>query len=89
VKQWCVHRTATFQELADLLSTYDMKRDLLELNFKAGHAEQLESLYMEPPTGKNYEVVTYSTCVTCASVFSRMSFLSASVHGEKQTHERF
>ena len=35
VKQWCVHRTATFQELADLLSTYDMKRDLLELNFKA------------------------------------------------------
>jgi hypothetical protein len=24
-----------FQELADLLSIYDMKRDLLELNFKA------------------------------------------------------
>jgi hypothetical protein len=26
VKQWCVHRTATFQELTDLLSTYDMKK---------------------------------------------------------------
>ena len=37
VKQWCVHRTTTFQELTDLLSTYDMKRDLLELNDKAAH----------------------------------------------------
>ena len=26
VKQWCVHRTATFQELADLLSTYDIEK---------------------------------------------------------------
>ena len=72
VKQWCVHRTATFQELADLLSTYDMKRDLLELNFKAAQwtcGAVWNRWYMELPTGKNYEVVTYSTGVTCASVF--------------------
>jgi len=35
VKQWSVHRTATFQELTGLLKTYDMKRDLIELNHKA------------------------------------------------------
>ena len=32
VKQRCVHRTATLQELNDLLSPYDMKRNLVELN---------------------------------------------------------
>ena len=35
VKQRCVHRTTTLQELDDLLSAYDMKRDLVELNYKA------------------------------------------------------
>ena len=35
VKQRCVHRTITLQELDDLLSAYDMKRDLVELNYKA------------------------------------------------------
>ena len=35
VKQRCVHRTTTLQELNDLLSAYDMKRDLVELNYKA------------------------------------------------------
>ena len=35
VKQRCVHRTTTLQELDDLLSAYDMKRDLVEINNKA------------------------------------------------------
>ena len=35
VKQRCVHRTTTLQELDDLLSAYDMKRDLVEINYKA------------------------------------------------------
>ena len=51
-----MHRTATFQELADLLSTYDMKRDLLELNFKAAQwtcGAVWNRWYMEPPLGKD------------------------------------
>ena len=35
VKQGCVHRTTTLQELDDLLSAYDMKRGLVEINYKA------------------------------------------------------
>ena len=35
VRQRCVHRDTTLQELDDLLSEYDMKRDLVEINRKA------------------------------------------------------
>ena len=56
VKQWCVHRTTTFQELTDLLSTYDMKRDLLELNDKAaqwGYGAVWNRWYMDSNTGRS------------------------------------
>ena len=56
VKQWCVHRTATFQELTGLLRTYDMKRDLIELNYKAaqwGVGAVWNRKYMETNTGKS------------------------------------
>jgi hypothetical protein len=32
VRQRCIHRDSTLQELDDLLSEYDMKRDLAEIN---------------------------------------------------------
>ena len=35
VRQRCIHRDTTLQELDDLLSEYDMKRDLAEINRKA------------------------------------------------------
>ena len=35
VRQRCIHRDITLQELDDLLSEYDMKRDLAEINRKA------------------------------------------------------
>ena len=35
VRQRCIHRHTTLQELDDLLSEYDMKRDLAEINRKA------------------------------------------------------
>ena len=56
VKQWCVHRTATFQELTGLLKTYDMKRDLIELNHKAaqwGIGAIWNRKYMETNTTKS------------------------------------
>ena len=40
VKQRYVHRTTTLQELDDLLSAYDMKRDLVELNYTAQWAHR-------------------------------------------------
>jgi hypothetical protein len=51
-----VLRTATFQELTDLLSTYDMKRDLIELNYKAAQwrfGAVRNCRYMEPKPGKS------------------------------------
>ena len=54
VKQRCVHRTTTLQELNDLLSAYDMKRDLVELNYKAAqwsHRAVWNQWYMEPKRG--------------------------------------
>ena len=35
VRQSCAHRDITLQELDDLLSEYDLKRDLVEINRKA------------------------------------------------------
>ena len=35
VRQRCIHRDTTLKELDDLLSEYDMKRDLAEINRKA------------------------------------------------------
>ena len=55
VKPWCVHRTATLQELTDLLGTYDMKRDLRELNYKAAqwtYGAVWNRWYMEPNPGR-------------------------------------
>ena len=55
VKQWCVHRTAAFQELTGLL-TYDMKRDFIELNYKAaqwGFGAVWNRRYMETNTEKS------------------------------------
>ena len=54
VKQRCVHRTTTLQELNDLLSAYDMKRDLVKLNYKAAqwtHRAVWNRWYMEPKRG--------------------------------------
>ena len=54
VRQRCVHRDATLQELDDLLGEYDMKRDLVELNRKSGqwaHKAVWNKWYMEPKTG--------------------------------------
>ena len=51
----CLHRTATLQELTDLLGTYDMKRDLLELNTKAAqwtYGAVWNRWYMEPIPGQ-------------------------------------
>ena len=56
VKQWCVHRATTFQELTDLLSTYDMKRDVLELDDKAapwGYGAVWNRWYMDSNTGRS------------------------------------
>ena len=59
VKQWCVHRTATFQELAGLLKTYNIKeykRDLIELNSNAAQwkvGAVWNRFYMETETRKS------------------------------------
>ena len=54
VRQRCIHRDTTLLELDDLLSGYDMKRDLAEINRKApqwSHKEVWNKWYMEPKTG--------------------------------------
>ena len=54
VRQRCIHRDTTLQELDDLLSEYDMKRDLAEINRKApqwAHKAVWNKWYMEPKTG--------------------------------------
>ena len=56
VKQRCVHRTTTLQELDDLLSAYDMKRNLVEINYNAAqwsHRAVWNQWYMEPKRGYN------------------------------------
>ena len=54
VRQRCIHRDTTLQELDDLLSEYDMKRDLAEINRKApqwAHKAVWNKWYMEPKAG--------------------------------------
>ena len=54
VRQRCIHRDTTLQELDDLLSEYDMKRDLAEINRKApqwAHKSVWNKWYMEPKAG--------------------------------------
>ena len=50
----CIHRDTTLLELDDLLSEYDMKRDLAEINRKApqwSHKAVWNKWYMEPKAG--------------------------------------
>ena len=54
VRQRCIHRDTTLQELDDLLSEYDMKRDLAEINRKApqwSHKAGWNKWYVEPKAG--------------------------------------
>ena len=54
VRQCCIHRSATLQELDDMLSEYDMKRDSVEINHNApqwSHNTVWNRKYMEPKTG--------------------------------------
>ena len=54
VRQCCSHRSATLQELDDMLREYDMKRDSVEINHNApqwSHNAVWNRKYMEPKTG--------------------------------------
>ena len=54
VRQCCIHRSATPQELDDMLREYDMKRDSVEINHNApqwSHNGVWNRKYMEPKTG--------------------------------------
>ena len=54
VRQCCIHRSATLQELDDMLKEYDMKRDSVEINHDApqwSHNAVWNRRYMEPKTG--------------------------------------
>ena len=54
VRQRCIHRDTTLLELDDLLSEYDMKRDLAEINRKApqwSHKAVWNKWYVEPKAG--------------------------------------
>ena len=51
VRQCCIHRAASLQELDDMLKEYDMKRDLVEINRDApqwSHHVVWNRKYMEP-----------------------------------------
>ena len=51
VRQCCIHRAATRQELDDMLKEYDMKRDSVEINHDApqwSHNAVWNRKYMEP-----------------------------------------
>ena len=51
VRQCCIHRTASLQELDDMLKEYDMKRDSVEINHDApqwSHHAVWNRKYMEP-----------------------------------------
>ena len=54
VRQCCIHRYATLQELEDMLREYDMKRDSVEINDRAhlwSHYAVWNRKYMEPKEG--------------------------------------
>ena len=54
VRQCCIHRSATLQELDDMLKEYDMKRDSVKINHDApqwSHNAVWNRRYMEPKTG--------------------------------------
>ena len=54
VKQRCLHRTTTLSELDELLQAYDMKRNLVELNYEAAqwkHKAVWTRRYMEAKKG--------------------------------------
>ena len=54
VRQCCTHRSATLQELDDMLREYDMKRDSVEINQNVpqwSHNAVWNRKYMEPKTG--------------------------------------
>ena len=54
VRQCCIHRYATLQELEDMLREYDMKRDSVEINYRAhlwSHYAVWNRKYMEPKVG--------------------------------------
>ena len=57
VRQCCIHRSATLQELDEMLREYDMKRDSVEINHRApqwshnAHNAVWNRKYMEPKTG--------------------------------------
>ena len=51
VRQCCIHRAASLQELDDMLKEYDMKRDSVEINHDApqwSHHAVWNRKYMEP-----------------------------------------
>ena len=55
VKQRCLHRTTTLRELDELLQAYDMKRNLVELNYEAAqwkHKAVWNRKYMEAKRGQ-------------------------------------
>ena len=60
VRQCCIHRTASLQELDDMLKKYDMKRDSVEINHDApqwSHHAVWNRKYMEPKPGYTLEQV--------------------------------
>ena len=58
VRQCCIHRAASLQELDDMLKEYDMKRDSVEINYDApqwSHHAVWNRKYMEPKPGYTLE----------------------------------
>ena len=58
VRQCCIHRAASLQELDDMLKEYDMKRDSVEINHDAPqwpHHAVWNRKYMEPKPGYTLE----------------------------------
>ena len=58
VRQCCIHRAASLQELDDMLKEYDMKRDSVEINRDApqwSHHALWNRRYMEPKLGYTLE----------------------------------
>ena len=54
VRQRCIHRAASLQELDDMLKEYDMRRDSVEINHVApqwSHHAVWNRRYMEPKPG--------------------------------------
>ena len=54
VRQCCIHRAASLQELDEMLKEYDMKRDSVEINHDApqwSHHAVWNGRYMEPKPG--------------------------------------